>query len=124
MNPQTTPVVSSTLSRPAIMAGGTLVMLAMVLMVTSGGLTTNSVVRPVTHAPVLSVLALPVHVEACFQVSLDDELSGAPRVGTPGRPGGVAIRDDPTWRSAVELAATKLLNSPRQIHGHLSWLPR
>ena len=78
MTPQATPVVCSSLSRPTIMAGGTLVMLAMVLMVTSGGLTTNSVVRPVTHAPVLSVLALPVHVEACFQVSLDDGLSGAP----------------------------------------------
>lgn len=53
-----------------------MVLLAMVLLVTAGGLTTASVVRPVHQTSALSVLAFPVHGVTGLGSGLDDRLPG------------------------------------------------
>tara|TARA_B100002052_G_C15649202_1_gene492011 strand:- start:345 stop:671 length:327 start_codon:yes stop_codon:yes gene_type:complete len=78
MKPQAAHVVSVPFSRPATIAGGPLLLLAMVLVVTAGGLSATTTIRPVSQAPVLAVLALPVHVAACPRASLDDECGTEP----------------------------------------------
>ena len=80
MKPQAAHVVSVPFSRPASLAGGPLVLLAMVLMVTAGGLTTNSVIHPATQAPALAVLALPVHVATCSLANLKNPVIGEPEL--------------------------------------------
>ncbi|MEE2907858.1 MAG: hypothetical protein VX527_08500 [Planctomycetota bacterium] len=69
-----TQFVQTPLPRPAPMVGGPMVLLAMVLLVTAGGLTSTSVVRPVHQAPALAALAFPVHGVTGLGVGLDDRL--------------------------------------------------
>ena len=64
------------LGRPSPVVGAPLVLLAMVLLATAGGLSSASVVRPVTQTSTFAVLALPGHGVAGIGVGLDDRLPG------------------------------------------------